>query len=392
MDSRGVCNTTQYKEYLQEERDNLLNVPEEYLKKCAERCWYAEEAFNLEGVNKFNKVNISNQLAEIRLHKRGPRPETGHLDYFYKNNKHSLDNIDGFRWIPSQSGKVQILEHPVWSDLYQEKMNKLKKEAEENDRELEVPQYKEMNDLYVAGVDGIDIGANQTSKETRDASDFCITILRRAYGLNEPQIVAMYKDRPGNIREAYKIAMCLCRYYNCRINIEATRMGFVTWARENKCLQYFMKRPRATLTDIKYGTTKQYGTPATKTIIELHTDLTADFVEDYCHTIWFEEILEQLTGYNDENKGKFDIIAALGMTFLADQELSGRVPTTVEKEVEMFQDFGYYTDSNGYKKFGIIPTKTIETYTKIETYDDPYRIESSDPRVYERALQNGLRW
>lgn len=256
MDSRGVCNTTQYKEYLQEERDNLLNVPEEYLKKCAERCWYAEEAFNLEGVNKFNKVNISNQLAEIRLHKRGPRPETGHLDYFYKNNKHSLDNIDGFRWIPSQSGKVQILEHPVWSDLYQEKMNKLKKEAEENDRELEVPQYKEMNDLYVAGVDGIDIGANQTSKETRDASDFCITILRRAYGLNEPQIVAMYKDRPGNIREAYKIAMCLCRYYNCRINIEATRMGFVTWARENKCLQYFMKRPRATLTDIKYGTTK----------------------------------------------------------------------------------------------------------------------------------------
>jgi len=46
----------------------------------------------------------------------------------------------------------------------------------------------------------------------------------------------MYKDRPGDIREAYKIAMCLCRYYNCRINIEATRVGFVTWARENKCL------------------------------------------------------------------------------------------------------------------------------------------------------------
>jgi hypothetical protein len=29
-------------------------------------------------------------------------------------------------------------------------------------------------------------------------------------------------------------------------------------------------------------------------------------------------MLEQLTSYNDENKGKFDIIAALGMTFLAD--------------------------------------------------------------------------
>jgi hypothetical protein len=113
-----------------------------------------------------------------------------------------------------------------------------------------------MRDLYVAGIDGIDIGANQTSDKTKDASDFCITILRRSFGMRDPQIVAMYKDRPGNIREAYKIAMCLARYYNCKINIEATRVGMVTWARENKCLQYFMKRPRATLTDIKYGTSK----------------------------------------------------------------------------------------------------------------------------------------
>jgi hypothetical protein len=62
--------------------------------------------------------------------------------------------------------------------------------------------------------------------------------------------------------------MCLARYYNCKINIEATRVGFVTWARENNGLSFFMKRPRATLTDIKHGTSKQYGTPATKTIIE----------------------------------------------------------------------------------------------------------------------------
>jgi hypothetical protein len=113
-----------------------------------------------------------------------------------------------------------------------------------------------MKDLYVAGIDGIDIGASQTSDKTKEASDFCITIKRRVFGLNEPQYVAMYKDRPNNIREAYKIAMCLLKYYNCKVNIEATRMGMVTWARENNGLQYFMKRPRATLTDIKYGTTK----------------------------------------------------------------------------------------------------------------------------------------
>lgn len=392
MDNRGVCNVKEYKKYLQEERDNLLAVPEDYLKKCAERCWTAEEAFNLEGVNKFNKVLIAEQLANIRLKKMGPKPEKGYIDYFYKNNKHTADNIDGFKWIPNSNGKVQILEHPVWSDLYKEQIDKRRKEAEEKGESFEAPVYKEMRDLYVAGIDGIDIGANQTSKETRDPSDFCITIKRRAFGLNEPQYVAIYKDRPADIREAYKIALCLIKYYNCKVNIEATRVGFLTWAKEKGCLGYFMKRPRATLVDIKYGTTKQYGTPATKAIINQHTDLTAAFVEDYCHTIWFEEMLEQLTGYNDENKTKFDIIAALGMTELADQELSGRQPTLVEKEVEVFQDFGYYYDQDGIKRYGVIPT-TPEYKPSIteEEYDDPYRIETSDPRVYERLVQSRIR-
>ena len=311
MDSRGVCNQTEYKKLLTKERNELLSVPDDYVKHCAEYCWNAEEAFTLEGQNKFNKTIIANQLANIRLHKIGPKPQVGLLDYTYKNNKHTLDNVDGFRWIPG-AGKVQILEHPVWSPLYKEQIDKQKKEAEEQGLEFTPQTYQEMNDMYVAGIDGIDIGANQTSKETRDPSDFCIVIKKRAFGMNEPQYVAMYKDRPANIREAYKIAMCMCRYYNAKINIEATRMGMVTWARENKCLQYFMKRPRATLTDIKYGTTKQYGTPATKAIIEQQTDLIADFVEDYGHTIWFEEMLEQLNNYNDENKTKFDIIASLG--------------------------------------------------------------------------------
>ena len=386
MDNRGVCNIAEYKKYLQEERDNLLAVPEEYLKKCAERCWNAEEAFNLEGVNKFNKINIANQLATIRLHKQGPRPERGIIDYYYKNNQHTLENINGFKWMPNPNGKVLILEHPVWSELYKENVEKLKLKAEENGEDFNAPVYKEMNNLYVAGIDGIDIGANQTSKETRDPSDFCITIKRRAFGLNEPYYVAMYKDRPGNIREAYKIAMCLARYYNCKINIEATRMGMVTWARENNCLQYFMKRPRATLTDIKNGTTKQYGTPATKTIIEQHTDLTADFVEDYCHTIWFEEMLDQLTGYNDENKGKFDIIASMGMTELADQELSGRQPTMVVKDTEEFQDFGYYRDERGYIRRGVIPKKQNINVTINNNYYDPYRIETSDPRLYKGTI------
>lgn len=81
------------------------------------------------------------------------------------------------------------------------------------------------------------------------------------------------------------------------------------------------------------------------------------------------------------------------MTELADQELSGRQPVNVVQEVEQFQDFGYYIDERGYKKFGVIPKKNqIPLQINKEEYYDPYRIESSDPRVYEYNLPSGVYW
>ena len=53
-----------------------------------------------------------------------------------------------------------------------------------------------------------------------------------------------------------------------------------------------MKRPRATLSNIKSGKSNTYGTPATKAIINMQTDLIADFVEDYGNNIWIEEMLD----------------------------------------------------------------------------------------------------
>jgi hypothetical protein len=88
------------------------------------------------------------------------------------------------------------------------------------------------NNLYVAGVDGIDIGMSETSELTKDPSDFCMVVKKRIFGLDDPKYVAIYKDRPEDVREAYEVAIALAMYYNCVINIEATRRGFVTWARD----------------------------------------------------------------------------------------------------------------------------------------------------------------
>ena len=389
LDHRGYCNQEKAKNKLQKARDKFLNDPEGLIQHCAEYCWNAEEAFNLEGDNKFNRILITDQLAEIRLHKRGPRPQRGNLEYIFKTGKQTKENIDGFKWTPNDKSSLQILEHPIWSKEFAHSPT-----YPYYDQEAIGTQYKEMKDLYIAGVDGIDIGANDTSKETRDPSDFCIVILKRMMGLQEPMPVAIYKDRPGDEREAFKIAIRLCQYYNARINIEATRKSFYTWAKDKGYGAMFVRRPKATMnSDLSRTLSNQIGTPATKQIIEQHTSLTANFVEDYCHNIWFEEILQELMSYNDENKTKFDIVAALGMVFLLDQELTQRVPSEVVKEVKEFEDFGYYTDERGYKRWGVIPKPDKELLLRDNRNDyDPRRIDSSDPRHHQMLAQSGVYW
>lgn len=380
MDSRGYTNPEKGKEYYDRERARKAKDPKALITYSAEYCYNAEEAFSLEGDNKFNKVNIAEQLAQIRVLKKGPQVETGFLEYKFKNGEHVEQNIDGFRWIPSQNGKIKILEHPLWvlPDVVDEETGKTVKSY---------PKEK-LKDLYVIGIDGIDIGASQTSEYTKDPSDFCLVVKKRVYGIGEPQYVAVYKDRPQQITEAYKIAIKLAQYYNATINIEATRMSLTTWARDHKYLKYFMKRPRATLNDIQRGTSKQYGTPATAAIIAHQTDLIADFVNDYCHTIWFEEILDELNRYTDENKRKFDLVAAMGMAELADEELSGVVPKAVEIKKDTWADFGYYTDSTGARRYGRIPTapKEIVRNNNFGQLYDGNILRTSDPRLYSGYL------
>ncbi|MCF0114876.1 MAG: hypothetical protein HUJ56_05940 [Erysipelotrichaceae bacterium] len=100
MDERGYPYIDKIKEDLTKERNNLLAIPEEYAKKCAERCWNAEEAFALVGLNKFNKTLIAEQLAKIRLHKTGPRPVAGRLSYVFKGDKPKLEEVIDYKWTP----------------------------------------------------------------------------------------------------------------------------------------------------------------------------------------------------------------------------------------------------------------------------------------------------
>lgn len=378
IDHRGYTDPNKGKQYYDHQRALKSSDPKALIDYMAEFCYTAEEAFSLEGDNKFNKVNIAEQLTNIRALKKCPPIEIGFLEYKYKDGAHVESNLDGFKWIPNQNGKIKILEHPLWT---------LPEKRDENGNITWRPPDR-IRDLYVIGIDGIDIGKSQTSEYTKDPSDFCLTVFKRTYGISEPQFVAIYKDRPNDIREAYKIAIKLAQYYNAVINIEATRQSIIPYAREKKLLKLFMKRPRATLGDSIRNTNKQYGTPATAAIINHQTDLIADYVNDYCYLIWFEEMLDELNRYTDENKRKFDIIASMAMALLADEELQGVVPKHVEEIKQQWQDIGFYIDSEGRKRYGVIPksnNQIIINNNFDKSYDD-IGIRTSNTRLYSGYL------
>ena len=379
LDKRGYCLWKNYKEQLDLDRANLSSNPRALIDHSAEYCYTAEEAFALEGDNKFNKVNIAEQLTNIRALKKCPPIERGYIEYKFKEGAHIQQNIDGFKWIPNQNSKLQILEHPIWT---------LPPVEDENGKVIWRPPTEKVRNLYVIGIDGIDIGAAQTSEATKDPSDFCLVVYKRAYGIEEPKFVALYKDRPNDVRECYKIAIKLAQYYNAPINIEATRQSIIPYARERKLLNLFMKRPRATLADSARNTNKQYGTPATPAIIDHQTDLIADYITDYCHLIWFDEMLDEFNRYTDENKKKFDIVAAVAMALLADEELQGIVPKVVEEVKDTWQDIGFYTDEYGRRRYGTLPKNTPQIRFNNnfgQLYDD-LGPRTSNTRLYSGYL------
>ena len=94
------------------------------------------------------------------------------------------------------------------------------------------------------------------------------------------------------------------------------------------------------MTDIARGNSNMFGSPATVKVIEHYRELIYDFVLDYYYTMGFKEMVEQLLNYSDEKKKDYDIVAAMGMCELGDEEMSVKKPEAREPEGKVFQDIG----------------------------------------------------
>ncbi|GMO69599.1 MAG: hypothetical protein Nk1A_8770 [Endomicrobiia bacterium] len=99
--------------------------------------------------------------------------------------------------------------------------------------------------------------------------------------------------------------------------------------------------------------------------------------------MWFVEMVEECIHYSYENKRKFDIVASMGMAMLGDEELQGFVAKPVDIVSSEWENFGYYIDEKGYRRYGTIPNQQINVQLgTIEQHYNDGRPRTSDPRAY----------
>ena len=179
LDNRGWCDPEPAKAWYEYQRKLKAEDPKGLLIYKAEYCFTIEEALIQQGDNIFPREELAEQSAQIEINKSTPVPTTGYLLW----KRDSNDQPEGVKWKNDPDGKVKILEHPMIS-----------------------PDGTDYKNLYVAGIDSIDIGTGDSSGTDKKPSHFCIVIKKRTFGLQEPKYVAIYKDRPKDPREAYEIA------------------------------------------------------------------------------------------------------------------------------------------------------------------------------------------
>ena len=216
------------------------------------------------------------------------------------------------------------------------------------------PEGNVYKNLYVAGIDAIDQGGNDSSGQ-KDVSDFCIVIKKRTFGSELPNYVAIYKDRPRDIVEAYENAMKLLVYYNCKAMLEHTKIGIIMYFRSKKKESLFMTRPKSTMSDIRRGNSNMLGVPATEIILKHGLELINQFLMECVYNVNIDSMLEQLLKYSWENKRKFDIVSAMIVAEIGDEDLMGFAPRIQNEVQKQWKDFGWYTDTYGRKRYGVLP-------------------------------------
>lgn len=314
-----------------EGRKVLESDPIAYMQELQEFPISLEEVFTVRGHNIFNQDKIAEQLAKLKTASTKPW-KTGKLEYVID----SEGQITGVVFRQCADGTIVILEEP----------------------ETSADGIK--NKLYVGGVDSIDQGNNDSLVE---GSKLACAIKKRISGdmfsTTSNIYVAFYNERSDDVRWDYENILKLSMYYNAKLNVEYTKINIVSFFRQKGQLWRLLQRPSiaigANISGLKAS--QLIGTPATASVIAHQDQKLADYIDDYYYQIGYIPVLEQLKTYDAKNRTKFDFVVAMGLAELADEDQLGKPADHAGSASKDLEDFGFYRDANGRKRWGTVPKK-----------------------------------
>jgi len=311
---------------------------------CAEYPFNPAESFNQAGTNIFDRIKLEAVKRNLSSVNDIPKVRKGELMWI-KNDK---GKITGVRFEEMASGKILIIEEP------------------ERDRQGQVH-----SNLYIGGVDGIDYGVANSAIGDK-GSKFAIAIKKKYLNSERTNniYVAIYVDRPNDEREAFERALKLAVYYNARLNVERTRKEVISYFRQRKMLRFLSKEVSIVTNNFNPIKAKKMasveGTKINPKVIDHYINLLKDYILDYGENMFFPTMIDDLINFSYELKGRFDLVVAMGMCELLDEDDSAlNVNVKRNKKVDKRQIIGYYKDKDGYKHFGPIPDEFQKTAAKV---------------------------
>jgi len=335
----------------------------------AEYPFFPNEAFARGGTNIFDTIKAANQLLRLKHADDIPKIKVGELVWVYKKG---TSVITGVRFQENPNGRVLILEEPEVDS-----------------------QGNPFKNLYIGGVDSIDFGS-QNSLIGDDGSKFACVIKKRYLHAEKTgnMYVAMYKDRPKDERDAYEIALKMAIFYNAKLNVERTRKEVISYFRnQNMHKKYLAKQPTILQNNISPNarrTIDSYGTPINEKVIVHYLNKVKEYNADFSEIIFFEEMLHEIINYAYETKNRYDLIPAMGMCEMLDEDLDagGVIAKSVVKETSELKLYGYYRDPvTGIKKHGVLPDSVRKSAEQMHRELDLVPVEPE-----EMMVQDGLTW
>lgn len=192
---------------------------------------------------------------------------------------------------------------------------------------------KVYQNLYCAGIDPYD----QDQAVSNSLGGMCVIIRRNTMGGLQMAPVAVICTRPKRKEIFFDMCLKLSVYYNligATLGDKAGSSGIINWYKDNGFQRMLALRPQKFESE-NSGQVHEYWMAINKYSKPLMIGLMQTVVLDYGQNIWFDELIKQLSNYDDVEIGSDnDLADAFGIALVQDVSvnIAPRDNSLIEKE------------------------------------------------------------